>query len=101
MNTIPREQAKPPYTIAIIDLLDAMHYADVFDDERYDVIPDITHGFTDTEKCIALADRLFFALNPRVKTQADWYEFDDGWDVRVYESERACVYAGHQKLPEA
>jgi len=100
MHTIPKEQAKPPFRIVILDLLDAMHYADVFDDVRYGYVPNINNDFTNLDRCITITDQIFAALNPKPKTQEEWYRYDEGWDVRVYDSEHACVYAGHQKLPE-
>ena len=70
----------------IIDLIDAYHYADCFDEERYAWV-----GWQDYSKytvydvITALADRLFWALNPTAKTQADWTEWEAGYDVRVYD----------------
>ncbi len=87
-----------PFTVMIIDLLDAYHYADFFEDEkRYCVVGD---NFTKYNGCVKLANRLFWALNPKDKTQEDWIKWDDGWDVRVYDKEYNCVYKAHEILPE-
>ncbi len=91
------EKFKSPYSIAIIDLLDAYHYADVFEDDRFAVI---ARNFIDLDKSIALADRLFRALNPDSKSQEEWCEYDDGFDVRIYDSEAQCAYKAHERLPE-
>ena len=50
-----------PFTVVVIDLLDAYHYADIFDDERYAIIG---KNFINYNGCVKLADRLFAALNP-------------------------------------
>ncbi len=91
------KQFKLPYTIAIIDLMDAYHYADVFDDDRYKIL---ASDFSSLEHCIALADRLFLALNPNDRTRAEWHYMDKGWDVRIYDKEASCVYKAHEKLPK-
>lgn len=89
------EEYKMPFTVAIIDLLDAYHYADIFDDERYAIVG---KNFISYNGCVKMADRLFVALNPDKHTQAEWIELDDGWDVRVYDANAKCVYKGHEKL---
>ena len=38
-----KKDYKEPFTIAIIDLLDAYHYADVFDSFRYKIVGDNYH----------------------------------------------------------
>lgn len=88
---------EPPYTVVIIDLLDAYHYADVFDDERYAIVG---KNFSSYTGCVKLADRLFKALNYGKKTQTEWIEWEDGWDVRIYDSNYKCVYRAYEKLPE-
>ena len=88
---------KAPYTVVILDLLDAYHFADVFDENRYKIL---SNNFVSYEGCVKLADRLFWALNPEDKTQEDWCEMDDGWDVQVYNADFHCVYKAHEKLPE-
>lgn len=90
------KKIKPPFTVAIIDLLDAYHYADIFDDYRYAVVG---KNFIDFKVCMGLADRLFWALNPDAKNQEDWTEYDVGWDVRVYDNNYSCLYKAHEKLP--
>lgn len=91
-----KNEIKYPLTIAIIDMLDAYHYADIFDQERYAVIG----TYSDLDISIALADRLFTALNPNDKTQRDWIKLDAGHDVRIYDAKPECVYKAHEKLPE-
>lgn len=88
---------KTPLTVAIIDMFDAYHYADVFDAERYAVIG---KNYTNFEKAEALADRLFSALNFGDKTQADWVKWEAGYDVRIYDADSRCVYKAHEKLPK-
>lgn len=56
--------------------------------------------YVDYGVVVKLSDRLFEALNPGKKTQYQWYELDDGYDVRVYDKNNACVYKAHEKLPE-
>lgn len=88
------------FTIAIIDLIDAYHYADIVDEERYAWVG--WRGavvYPDYGKIVELADRLFWALNPDKKTQEEWCELDDGYDVRVYDKNMSCVYKAHEKLP--
>ena len=83
------------YAIVVIDLLDANPFADVFEDEtRYAVIG---RNFTSLAQSIALANRLFFALNPKAETQTNWAELE-GHDVRIYDREMNCLYKAHQKL---
>src|SRR3989344_7492114 len=101
METIKRELAKSPFTIAIIDLIDAYHYADVFDEERYAWLGRQEYAkYTNYDMVVGLSDRLFFALNPSAKTQEDWIKWDSGFDVRVYNANHACVYMAHEKLPK-
>jgi hypothetical protein len=100
METIKEEKPKPPFILAMIDLIDACHYADFFDAERYAWIG--TQKFVeypDYDKMVALADRLFWAFNPKAKTQQEWIEGDLGYDVRVYDADFLCVYKAHEKLP--
>lgn len=91
------EDIKLPLTVTVIDMFDAYHYADVFDEERYAVIG---RNYTNYEMVVALADRLFSALNFGNKTQADWIKWEAGHDVRIYDAENRCVYKAHEKLPK-
>lgn len=101
MQTIEKEKAVPPYVIAIIDLFDCYHYADIVDKDRYAWIGWQDYAkYVDFDVVIGMADRLFWALNPSAKTQAEWYEWDAGFDVRIYDKNYACVYKAHEKLPE-
>ncbi|MEK7583411.1 MAG: hypothetical protein AAB483_03375 [Patescibacteria group bacterium] len=95
------ENIQPPFKLLILDLFDAYHYADVVSgDWRYAWLTGGYAPISDHDKAIALADRLFWALNPEAKTQHDWYEWDAGYDVRVYDADNGCVYKAHQKLPK-
>ena len=100
MKTIKKEEAKPPFIIAIIDLIDAYHYADFFDEERYAWLGWQKYAdYIDYEVVVSLADRLFWALNPTAKTQKDWTEWEAGYDIRIYDDNKQCVYKAHEKLP--
>ncbi len=90
-------ETKMLLTVTIIDMFDAYHYADVFDAERYAVVG---KNYTNLEKAIALADRLFSALNFGDKTQADWIKWEAGHDVRIYDDKNTCIYKAHEKLPK-
>ncbi|MBI4066461.1 hypothetical protein HY411_01980 [Candidatus Gottesmanbacteria bacterium] len=101
METVRKELAKSPFIIAIIDLFDAFHYADFFDEEwRYAWLTGGYAPVTNYDTIVATADRLFWALNPLAKTQAEWTEWEDGYYVRVYDTNGACVYKAHEKLPK-
>ncbi|MCX6720335.1 MAG: hypothetical protein NTW11_00830 [Candidatus Staskawiczbacteria bacterium] len=101
MQKIEKEKAQSPFVLAIIDLIDVYHYADVFDQERYAWIGWQKYAkYAECDTLIKLADRLFWAFNPSAKTQEDWIKWDSGYDVRVYDANMACVYAAHEKLPE-
>jgi len=101
MRKIKEEKTKPPFVIAIIDLIDAYHYADICDEERYAWLGWQEYAkYVDYDMVVALADRLFWALNPKAKTQPEWYKYDAGYDVRVYDKNNACVYKAHEKLPK-
>lgn len=81
--------------------INAFHYADFFDDERYAWLGWQKYAkFTDYDKVVALADRVFKSLNYGKKTRSEWTEWEDGWDVRIYDSNHKCVYKAHEKLPE-
>lgn len=95
------DNIKPPFVVAILDLIDTYHYADFFDKERYAFLGVGDYAkYVNYEMIVQLADRLFWALNPDAKTQEDWIEWDAGYDVRVYDADSACVYKAHSKLPE-
>ncbi len=96
---VKTENITPPFKLLILDLFEAYHYADIVEgDWRYAWLTFGPYPFTDPP--IKLADRLFVALNLDVKTQAEWYEWDAGFDVRIYDAENDCVYKAHEKLPE-
>lgn len=100
METAKKELAVSPFVIAIIDLIDAYHYADVFDEERYAWLGVQAYAkYVDYDSVVKLSDRLFSALNPGKETQEKWYELDDGYDIRVYDKNMKCVYKAHEKLP--
>lgn len=93
--------AKQTYKILILDLFDAYHYADVVEgDWRYAWLTGGPAPINNLEKATALADRLFAALNPDAKTQPEWYKWDAGYDVRIYDAQDSCVYKAHEKLPK-
>ena len=102
MQTVSKEQAVAPFKLAIIDLLDANHYADFFEDKwRYAWL---TGGFApniEYDIITNLADRIFWALNPEATTQEEWYKDDAGYDVRVYDKNNHCVYKAHEILPKS
>jgi hypothetical protein len=101
METISKEEAVPPFKLAILDLFDANHYADFFGEGwRYAWLTGGYAPITDYDKIVGMADRLFWALNPDKKTQKEWYYLDAGYDVRVYDANSACVYKAHEKLPK-
>jgi len=101
METAKKEQAAPPFVIAIIDLIDAYHYADVFDEQRYAWLGVQEYAkYVDYDAVVQLSDRLFSALNPGKETQEEWCELDDGYDIRVYDKNMKCVYKAHEKLPK-
>lgn len=101
MEILKKKNTKQHYIIAIIDLIDAYHYADIFDEERYTWLGLMEYGkYIDYDIVVALADRLFWALNPLAKTQQDWTEWEAGYDVRVYDADYSCVYKAHEKIPE-
>lgn len=91
------DQYEGPYGVVIIDLTDAYHYADVYDEERYKLLG---KNWASLEGAQSLADRLFFALNPKDATQEDWCQYDGGWDVWVANCHGHCVYKAHTKLPK-
>ena len=88
-------QYSGPYTVVVIDTFDANPFADVFDDSRYAVIGS---NYTSLESSKALADRLFDALNPNVKSQTNWTDLE-GHDVRIFDATGHCLYKAHEKLP--
>lgn len=94
---MPEEQGNGLMKVVVLDLFDAYHYADVFDDWRYKVITD---NFSNFDKAKELADRLFWALNPEAKTQPEWYKWDAGFDVHVYDAKGKMLYRAHEKLPK-
>lgn len=99
-KSIENDNIKKHYKIAIIDLIDIYHYADIFDEERYSWLGLMEYGkYVDYNVVVRLADRLFWALNPTAKTQGDWIEWEAGYDVRIYDKDFNCVYKAHEKLP--
>lgn len=85
-----------PLSVITIDVYDAYALADVFDEERRYAV--IARDFASLEKSIEMADRLFAALNPNVKTLDEWVESDSGFDVRVYDKAYHCMYKAHTTL---
>ena len=100
METVKKELAVPPFKLLILDLFDAYHYADIVEgDWRYAWLTGGYAPINNYEKVVTLADRVFWAFNPNAKTQEEWYHWDAGYDVRVYDKDMNCVYKAHEKLP--
>lgn len=96
-----KEEFTPPYKIAIIDLFDCYHYADIVSQDRYSWLGWQDYAnYVSYDGIVELSDRLFWALNPEASTQEEWYEWDAGYDVRVYDKNNNCVYKAHEKLPK-
>lgn len=85
---------KPPFTIVLLDALDAYYYADVMD-KMEEVGKD-----ENLENAIAIADALFREKNKGQESLQAMNEYDDGYDVRVYDSTFSCVYAAHTRYIE-
>src|SRR3989344_1709311 len=85
---------KPPYTVVLLDAMDAYYYADVMD-KMEEVAKE-----EDLGKAIALADALFVTKNHGWESLKAMNELDAGYDVRVYDSTSSCVYAAHTKYIE-
>lgn len=101
MKITPREGAVPPFVIAIVDLFDCYHYADFVSEDRYSWIGWQPYAqYANLNIVIGIADRLFWALNPKATTQQEWYEWDAGFDVRVYDKNHNCIYKAHERLPD-
>jgi hypothetical protein len=85
---------KPPFTVILLDAMDAYYYADVMD-KMEEVAKE-----ADLDKAIALADALFVEKNKGWESLQAMNDVDGGYDVRVYDSEFSCVYAAHTKYIE-
>jgi hypothetical protein len=85
---------KPPFTVILLDAMDAYYYADVMD-KMEEVAKE-----EDLDKAIALADALFVEKNKGWESLQTMNDVDGGYDVRVYDSEFSCVYAAHTKYIE-
>jgi len=85
---------KPPYTVVLLDAMDAYYYADVMD-KMEEVAKE-----KDLDKAIALADTLFVEKNQGWESLKAMNELDAGYDVRVYDGMFSCVYAAHTKYIE-
>jgi hypothetical protein len=85
---------KPPFTIVLLDAMDAYYYADVMD-KMEEVGKE-----EDLGKAIAVADALFVLKNKGWESLQAMNELDAGYDVRVYDSTFSCVYAAHTKYIE-
>lgn len=95
-----KNEKATPYKLAIIDLFDAYHYADAFEDWRYAWLTGGHAPITIIDKAKGLADRLFKALNPTATTQPEWYEWDAGYDVWVFGNNDEVIYKAHTLLPD-
>lgn len=85
-----------PYAVIVIDIEGSTTYADIYDDEKYAIIG---RNYVYEDRCSALADRLFNALNFDVKDLED-FKNRGGYDVRVYDSSSICVYKAFEKLKQ-
>ncbi|MBI3385634.1 hypothetical protein HY031_00965 [Candidatus Gottesmanbacteria bacterium] len=93
---INRDEAtyQPPFTILIIDALDAYYYADIIEGEENELFARIdTYPLAKT-----LADALFITKNFMWDSLDAMNKLDAGYDVRVYDASYSCVYAVHEKF---
>ncbi len=81
----------PPFSVVLLDAMDAYYYADVMD-KMIEVTKVETY-----EKAVAIADALFVVKNQGWESLQAMNDVDGGYDVRVYDSTMACVYAAHTK----
>ncbi|MBI5401065.1 MAG: HD domain-containing protein [Candidatus Yonathbacteria bacterium] len=82
---------KPPFTVVLLDAMDAYYYADVM--EKMEEVARVETY----EKAVAIADALFVVKNHGWESLQAMNGVDGGYDVRVYDSTMACVYAAHTK----
>jgi len=82
---------KPPFSVVLLDAMDAYYYADVMDK-----MEEITK-LEDYEKAVAIADAFFVVKNYQWESLEAMNDADGGFDVRVYDSSTSCVYAAHTK----
>lgn len=80
---------KPPFSVVILDAMDAYYYADVM--EKMDLFDKIE----DYKKAVDVANALFVVKNYKWKSLDEMNDCDGGFDVRVYDSNNSCVYAAH------
>lgn len=81
----------PPFSVVLLDAMDAYYYADVMDK-----MEEVTKVET-YEKAVAIADALFVVKNQGWESLQAMNDIDGGYDVRVYDSTMSCVYAAHTK----
>ena len=83
---------KKRYYIAIIDTTDAYYYADVFDENRYEIF-----GIEDELKVAkVLADAYFRIKNYMWKSLKEMNKLAGGYDVRIYDENHNCLYKAHE-----
>lgn len=83
-----------PYTVEILDAMDAYYYADVMGRmERFD-------EFNNLELAKAVADAHFVVKNYKWESLDEMNSRDGGYDVRVYDKNFSCVYAAHERYKE-
>lgn len=87
-----RSEEDGPFTIVIIDAVDADYFADLFDEDRMEPIS-TQESFA---KAKAIADALFVLKNNEFDSFEEMIEEDSGIDIRVYNGDHDCVYAAHQ-----
>lgn len=80
-----------PFKVVLFDAFDAYYYADIMDTMN------VFDTFDNYELAVKVADALFVIKNYKWKSLQEMNDADGGWDVRVFNSEHACVYAAHRK----
>lgn len=88
------EDRKAPFSVVVLDMMDRYYYADVVDEMG------LYKKLDDYGKAIALADALFVINNYGWEDLQAMNNVDGGYDVRVYNSDMACIYAAHEKYKD-
>lgn len=87
----------PPFSVYVIDMMDAFYYADLFEEtSRFEFIDKLK----EYKRAVTLSDALFVVKNYKWDSLYDMNDTDGGYDVRVYDSESKCVYAAHAKYKD-
>lgn len=88
--------SKAPFTVLILDAFDKYYYADFYNGGENETFAKADN--IDLAK--SLANALFITKNFMWKSLKEMNELDAGYDVRVYDSDNACVYAAHTHFQE-